>query len=191
MSSLRVILPVFIVLGLLQAAVLTLPFAYWRFAAYMGPINKILFGSFLCVKCLSDEPNPSNCATKHLLALPFTRDTHPSDLLTDHPQALPRIRSASSPHHNFDNFHNCACASLHPAQPYVQSIQRLYHACSTVGEEGNPVLHPSPERHQGTQVKPRLASHPPQQLRWLENTRHAAELDDTVSFCQPVEGKRG
>lgn len=51
MSPLKVIIPLFIVLGLLQAAVLVLPFVYWRFAAYMGPINKFLFGSFLCVNC--------------------------------------------------------------------------------------------------------------------------------------------
>ncbi|KAJ4404480.1 hypothetical protein N0V91_005824 [Didymella pomorum] len=47
MSPLKVILPLFIVLGILQAAVLSLPFVYWRFAGYMGPINKFLFGSFL------------------------------------------------------------------------------------------------------------------------------------------------
>lgn len=47
MSPLKVIIPLFIVLGILQAAVLSLPFFYWRFAGYMGPINKFLFGSFL------------------------------------------------------------------------------------------------------------------------------------------------
>lgn len=49
MSPLKVIIPLFIVLGILQAAVLSLPFIYWRFACYMGPINKLLFSSFLCV----------------------------------------------------------------------------------------------------------------------------------------------
>lgn len=47
MSPLKIIIPLFIVLGILQAAVLSLPFFYWRFAGYMGPINKFLFGSFL------------------------------------------------------------------------------------------------------------------------------------------------
>ncbi|KAF3033076.1 hypothetical protein E8E12_002355 [Didymella heteroderae] len=47
MSPLKVIIPLFIVLGILQATVLSLPFVYWRFAGYMGPINKFLFGSFL------------------------------------------------------------------------------------------------------------------------------------------------
>lgn len=57
MSPLKVIIPLFIVLGILQAAVLSLPFIYWRFAGYMGPINKFLFGSFLCVNHSSIKPS--------------------------------------------------------------------------------------------------------------------------------------
>lgn len=47
MSTIKLIIPLLIVLGLLQAAVLTLPFIYCRFASSMGSINKVLFGSFL------------------------------------------------------------------------------------------------------------------------------------------------
>lgn len=60
MSPLKVIIPLFIVLGILQAAVLSLPFIYWRFAGYMGPINKFLFGSFLCVNHSSIKHSASS-----------------------------------------------------------------------------------------------------------------------------------
>lgn len=49
MPTIKLIIPVLIVLGLLQAAVLALPFVYWRFAGYMGRANKFLFGSFLYI----------------------------------------------------------------------------------------------------------------------------------------------
>jgi hypothetical protein len=49
MSPLKLIIPLFIVLGALQTGVLTLPFIYWRCAAYLGPVNRFLFSAFLYV----------------------------------------------------------------------------------------------------------------------------------------------
>ncbi|KAF9691977.1 hypothetical protein EKO04_010051 [Ascochyta lentis] len=47
MLSLKLLIPLFIIVGLLQAGAITLPFMYWRLQAHMRPVNKILFGSFL------------------------------------------------------------------------------------------------------------------------------------------------
>ena len=47
MSFLKVVIPLFIVLGILQAAVLTLPFLYLRFEWWLNPIEKFLFIALL------------------------------------------------------------------------------------------------------------------------------------------------
>ncbi|KAJ4987568.1 hypothetical protein SVAN01_06881 [Stagonosporopsis vannaccii] len=47
MSFLKTIIPLLIVLGLLQAAVLALPLLYWRFSFYLNPIERYLFGAIL------------------------------------------------------------------------------------------------------------------------------------------------
>lgn len=47
MSFLKTIIPLLVVLGLLQAAVLALPLLYWRLSFYLNPIERYLFGSFL------------------------------------------------------------------------------------------------------------------------------------------------
>lgn len=58
MPPLKLLIPLLVILGL-QAAVLTLPFFYWRLQTYMGPVNKFLLGSFLCASPFpSTAPSP-------------------------------------------------------------------------------------------------------------------------------------
>jgi hypothetical protein len=69
MSAFKLLIPLFIVLGLLQAAVLALPFIYWRIQIYMGPVKKLLFGSSLYVSL-------------HFLTVPRSAPQKPRSLST-------------------------------------------------------------------------------------------------------------
>lgn len=56
MSFLKVAIPFLIVFGILQAAVLTLPFLYLRFEYYLNPLEKCLFAALLSVYLRHESP---------------------------------------------------------------------------------------------------------------------------------------
>lgn len=169
MSPLKVILPLFIVLGILQAAVLSLPFVYWRFAGYMGPINKFLFGSFLY--------NPTDISR--------TSERHANTT-----QTLLSLCRAPPPDNNPHHLHNRAHPSLPAPQPHIPALHSLHRARTRVDlrrRNRPPIQHTFPRnqyrQHHTSEGESRLARHRSQQLRGLEGTWDAAESDGFFGAC--------
>jgi hypothetical protein len=76
MALLKVLIPLFIILGFLQVAIMALPFIYMNFHPHMGRINKYLFGALLFVSPSPVHTYPNNSKTKTFTPLNAMLTSH-------------------------------------------------------------------------------------------------------------------
>ena len=170
MALLKLIIPLFIVLGLLQAAVLALPFIYWRIQAYMSPINKFLLGSTLYA---SHHPLTFNHhVTAHCIK------PHPRTPANTS-QPLCSFRRPPPHHHRLDYFHHRPNPALPTPQHHRENghtIHDLYPSATTTLTRATISGQRAAEEQQG------VARYAARRICGLEGVGDAAKLGYTVSF---------